>query len=259
MTLCKNCFEDRLFSGTIFISILLHLALLLLLPGLKLIDQVEVTEWLEVDLIAPLDIDIQPPLEAVSRDINGGTEDVSQIGDSPLFPSPPVWLPERMNAIESEPAAMRLTIPSDQIPEMAGTGLSFPGNLLGESTSNGSEGAPSQLGLNPPDVGWKPMQTTSVTPNETDFSEFQISGEVADRRVVFRPPPPKPSAIMSGTVILKFWVHPNGTIGKILPVTRSDPELERVAMTFFEKFRFEAVSPDIGQQTGTIPIRFRIK
>ena len=43
-----------------------------------------------------------------------------------------------------------------------------------------------------------------------------------------------------------------------MPLIRADPELERIAMEYIEKWRFESVSESIGVQTGTIPVRIRL-
>ncbi|MBN1879569.1 energy transducer TonB [bacterium] len=253
--------SDRIFNQALTVSIVVHAILLFVLPGLKLLEPWEATEWLEVDLLAPVEVDELPALPDTSShttDSSGG-EETSDLGDSPLFPNPPVWLPDRLNKIEDDAVSMRLNIPTDFIPDIAGSSVTAPGLMLTQDDLAGSTPVVVMPGAQPPEVTWRPSQAIIDASTDEDAGDLQISGEVASRTVIFRPPAPKPTVSRSGTILLKFWVQPDGTIGKILPITRSDPDLERVAIEYFEKWRFEAVKPEIGIQSGTIPIRFRVR
>lgn len=254
----KTLLEDRLYFSAFVMSLAIHGILVLTLPGLKLLEKVDISEWLEVDLLVSPDIQSPPQLEtAASEPVQGG--DVGeQAGESPVFPSPPLWLPERMNPVAEDPVPMRLTIPTDHLPDIAGPGSTLPGTGIDPDYVDIPADSLKPIGNAPPEIPWKPAQPATASQPDDSRTEMQISGEVANRKVIFRPPLPRPVAPVSGMINLKFWVEPDGTIGKIVPITRTDPELERIAMEYIEKWRFEAVQDDVGIQTGTIPIRIKI-
>ncbi|HPQ39435.1 MAG TPA: energy transducer TonB [bacterium] len=251
-------FQDRVLTSAFIVSVAVHAVALLFLPGLRLMDRMEITEWLEVDLLPPPEVTVQETAGRTPQDAEAGGENGDHLGESPLFPSPPVWIPERMNPVPEEPVAMRLTIPTDQLPDVAGPGtVSFGDILSDDDPGPGTALVPS--GRQPPEIPWQPSRLPVVTPDTPVEPALQITGEVARRKVVYRPPPPRPTTQKSGTVHIKFWVLPDGTIGKMVPLMRSDPELETIAMEYLERFRFEAVDPSVGRQSGSIPIRFQIR
>lgn len=255
----KILLEDRLFVYAFFLSLAFHGLLLSILPGFKLIEKIEFSEWLDVDLLVLPEFQTAVFPEAVSAESVESDAKTEHTGDSLVFPSPPLWLPERMNPIVSDAIPMRLTIPSDRLPDIAGMGFDT-------STGMGIDLEPIDAAIqtlkpsgdSPPEIPWKPAQSTLSVDTDIENIDMQISGEVANRKVIFRPPVPRPVIPVSGVINLKFWVEPDGTIGKIVPITRTDPELERIAMEYIEKWRFETVSDNIGVQTGTIPIRIRL-
>lgn len=247
---------DHLIRTAFLVSILMHGLVLWILPGWRLMERVQESDWLVVDLLPPPEINPEPV--AAAADGDAGNTGGDRLGDSPLFPSPPVWVPERMNAGEVESVAMKFTIPIDRLPERAGSGSGDPGDVLADyDRAVGTSFAPS--GLRPPELPWQPSVQPVDTPEPLDGPEWRITGEVARRRVIFRPPLPRPAEALSGTVHIKFWVLPDGTIGKMVPIMRGDPELERVAMDYLEKWRFEAVESAAGLQSGSVPIRFTIR
>lgn len=256
----KNPTGDRLFNRALLFSACIHAVFLLLLPGMKLMEPLELTEWLEVDLVEPLDLDF--PAEKAESGLDEdpeGDQEQEVFGESPLLPNPPVWLPDRLNTTETESVPMRLALPTDLLPEVAGSGSSAPGLILTGEEAEGEAPLVAMFGTNPPKVKWKPSLPVADSEPDQESSDLQISGEVANRKVLFRPPAPRPTTSASGTILIKFWVQTDGTISKIMPITRGDTALEQVAIDYLEKWRFEPVKPEIGLQSGTIPIRFRIR
>jgi len=245
-------FQDRVFSIALLVSVLFHAVLLWFLPGVNFLETVRAVEWLEVDLLVAPEVDIQ--VASGGSQVETG-EDGVQSGNSELFPSPPVWVPERLNTVRTEPMAMRLVVPTDNLPKISGPGLTTPEELL-EVDSGNQDMIPDNK---PPELPWKPSQQTLPSPDPGDQNSWQITGEVALRKVTYRPPAPRPETSISGTVVLKFWVLPDGTIAKIVPIMRSDPEVERVASEYLQKWRFEAIDESVGRQSGKIPIRFKIR
>jgi len=250
--------QDRIFTSALIISIFIHGLVLWFMPGLNLMDKIKSMEWLEVELILPSEI--EPQISSGSSSLPGETEEssVSETDGSELFPSPPVWVPERMNPLKSESIAMKLVIPSDLLHDLAGPGLTAPTDLLASETDKTGSGI-SDAGEAPPELLWNPSQSVLSTPETNARTNWQISGEVAQRKVTYRPAAPRTTTMMNGTVHIKFWVDPDGTISKMVPIMRSNSDLERIAMDYLQKWRFEAVDSSVGRQNGTIPIRFMIK
>jgi TonB family protein len=258
----KAFIEDRLFASALFVSMVLHAVLLVILPGLKLLETIESNDdWLEVDIVLSEELDeILPNTSQSNGQDSGGNDDVAHIGESPLFPSPPIWLPERLQSVDTDSAPLRLRIPSDQFPDLAGPSATLPGVLQSLNTDDTPPDSFEPTGQSPPSMPWRPSPQPMGRTEMPEDNDVQITGEVAHRTVTFRPPPPRPvSSAGAGLVVLTFRVEPDGTIGRIVPVIRTHPELEQIAITYLEKWRFEAVQDSIGTQTGTVTIRFRFR
>ena len=84
-----------------------------------------------------------------------------------------------------------------------------------------------------------------------------IAGPAASRQVLYRPPLPKVTVERETAVLLKFWVRPDGTVGRVVPLRKGDPRLEAVAVSFLKGWRFDPLTEKTPEQWGTIPIVFR--
>lgn len=62
---------------------------------------------------------------------------------------------------------------------------------------------------------------------------------------------------ISGTIKLKFYVHPDGTVGKIIPIQKADPRLERAAMEALKRWRFNPIKGNT-IMVGIIPLTFKL-
>lgn len=97
----------------------------------------------------------------------------------------------------------------------------------------------------------------TLTRNEDNHD---IQGPVGSRAVIFKPDPPI-ATVESGAVIrLKFWVLPDGTVGKIIPVIKENADLERIATNYLKQWRFSPLGEDqpSEDQWGIIPVKFTI-
>lgn len=106
------------------------------------------------------------------------------------------------------------------------------------------------------------VKTPIETKQELVIEEpWQIRGPASKRKVVFRPPLPSPQLKANVEIELKFWVLPDGTIGRIIPIRRGDPALEGEMMAYLKKWHFNPLPPDVPQQEqwGTIPIKYLLK
>ncbi len=62
----------------------------------------------------------------------------------------------------------------------------------------------------------------------------------------------------SATIKVKFYVQPDGSVSKIIPLQKADPELERAVIEALKKWRFNPIKSDV-VMVGTIPITFILR
>jgi TonB family protein len=88
-----------------------------------------------------------------------------------------------------------------------------------------------------------------------------IKGPAAERQVIFQPPAPSVTVESESEIELRFWILPNGAVGRVVPVKKSDPRLEAIAMGYLRHWRFNPLPSDSLQdeQWGVIPFKFRIR
>jgi TonB family protein len=90
----------------------------------------------------------------------------------------------------------------------------------------------------------------------------QPTGQVAGRKVISWPKPPEGhKGTEGGSVAIKFWVDPAGSVIKVEVSKKSgNPELDRIAEELVEQIRFEALPENVQQRTqwGEIPVNFEL-
>lgn len=97
--------------------------------------------------------------------------------------------------------------------------------------------------------------------NKSTTTSPEIEGPVSTRIVLSKPPIPAPSITTSAVITLKFWVFPDGTVGKIIPLRKGNADLERIAMDYMKQWRFTPLPPNKVKQEnqwGKITITFKI-
>ena len=72
--------------------------------------------------------------------------------------------------------------------------------------------------------------------------------------MIFQPPPPSVTVESESEIELRFWILPNGAVGRVVPVKKSDPRLEAL-VNYLRHWRFTPLPPDTVQdeQWGIIP------
>ena len=90
---------------------------------------------------------------------------------------------------------------------------------------------------------------------------FAIKGPAAERQVIFQPPPPSVIVEAESEIELRFWIFPNGAVGRVIPMKKSDPRLEALAINYLRHWRFTPLPSDTLQdeQWGIIPFKFRLR
>jgi TonB family protein len=142
------------------------------------------------------------------------------------------------------------------LPQGHRMGKEMPG--IFSETGMGEKGVPGRLErISPPTDGLS--KTLVDKPVIEDIAG--IKGPAADRKVVFKPKPPVVTVTVEATITLKFWVFPDGTVGKVVPLVKGDATLEQIAISYLKRWRFTPLSSSEPQEQewGTIPIKFTTK
>ncbi|WP_372634171.1 TonB family protein [Fodinibius sp.] len=103
------------------------------------------------------------------------------------------------------------------------------------------------------------IQSDQGTGNEQEKSapyELEWEGDV-DRSPMVQPLPENPTDL-EATLTIRFEVKPDGTIGRIIPLKKMNPELEREVLRTLRSWRFSRLPSGVPQQAqwGTITFRF---
>lgn len=98
-------------------------------------------------------------------------------------------------------------------------------------------------------------QKESEGGGSTETVALDIRGPAASRRVCFIPPPLQSKPSVDADCLLKFWILPDGTLDKVIPLIQGDTQTAVVAVDQLKRYRFEPLPPDVPQveQWGVIP------
>lgn len=97
------------------------------------------------------------------------------------------------------------------------------------------------------------------TGNETEKSApYELKWEGDIERSPLVQPLPDNSFDEEATITIRFEVRPDGSIGRIIPLKKMNPELEREVMRTLRSWRFSRLPSGVPQQSqwGTITFRF---
>lgn len=103
------------------------------------------------------------------------------------------------------------------------------------------------------------MDADQGTGNQTEKSSpYELSWEGNIERAPMIQPLPDNIAGTEATITIRFEVKPNGTLGRIIPLKKMNPELEREVMRTLQNWRFSRLPSGVPQQSqwGTITFRF---
>ncbi len=103
-------------------------------------------------------------------------------------------------------------------------------------------------------VGKEKKRSERIMP---EIVKLGIEGPVASRKVLYVPPPPKVKVSVETDVLIKFWVLPDGTVGKVIPLVKGDDQIELAAISHIKRYRFNSLPKDVPQTKmwGVIPVR----
>lgn len=97
------------------------------------------------------------------------------------------------------------------------------------------------------------------TGNEQQSSSpYQLEWEGDIERAPMMQPLPDNVADVEATITVRFEVKPDGTIGRMVPIKKMNPELEREVLSTLRSWRFSRLPSGVPQQSqwGTITFRF---
>lgn len=97
------------------------------------------------------------------------------------------------------------------------------------------------------------------TGNEAEKSTpYELNWEGEIERAPMVQPLPENRADEEATITVRFEVKPDGSIGRIIPLRKMNPELEREVMRTLRSWRFSRLPSGVPQQAqwGTITFRF---
>jgi hypothetical protein len=91
--------------------------------------------------------------------------------------------------------------------------------------------------------------------NTVEAVALDIKGPAASRRINYLPPPLESKLIVEGECLIKFWIFPDGTVGKAIPLAQGDKQAVVAAVERVKRFRFAPLPKDVPQveQWGVIP------
>jgi TonB family protein len=99
-------------------------------------------------------------------------------------------------------------------------------------------------------------QGTGTTPDRSAPYDLQWEGEL-DRSPMVQPLPEN-STNIEAVITVRFKVNPDGSLGRVFPLKKMNPELEREVMRTLRSWRFSRLPSGVPQepQWGNITFRF---
>jgi len=214
--------------------------------------QIELKEALDVaEIQAKIDIkSLEPALELEGVDkliiVKGEGKSTEEILQAP--PIPPISLKE------------------------GGEALAGPGMLGGEGVEMGdvmlTTRGPELSGIEavPPPAEEKIPKLKIPQKEGGRLPQVELVGPITKRKIIKKVLPPYPEwarkSGIFGTVSIKFWVRPDGSVKAEFVILHSSgsPELDKLVQESLKKWRFEPLPPSVSEvQWGIITIIFELE
>lgn len=95
----------------------------------------------------------------------------------------------------------------------------------------------------------------------TEAAILEVRGPAAGRKVSYAPNPLQEKVSIDGGRLLKFWIFPDGTVGKVIPLVKGDDQATAVVINHLKKYRFNPLPADAPQAEmwGIIPVKSVLK
>lgn len=190
----------------------------------------------EPEIIQPVEIPQQPEEEATKPvDL---TEQIEEIEDEEVIETP------ETDIIDPEVTETTEEIEEIDVPPIA---------QEDEQVQEGVEESGDERGIQG-DVNVE--QGTGATPDRSAPYDLEWEGDL-DRSPMVQPLPTNPTND-EAVITVRFEVNPDGTLGRVFPLRKMNPELEREVMRTLRSWRFSRLPSGVPQepQWGTITFRF---
>ncbi len=169
----------------------------------------------------------------------------------------PVDLPDEVEEVENDPVETpdtEVIDPTTTVEEQAEEQIEIPPQAQEEEEQN--EGA-EESG----DVDGAIGDTNSdqgIGTDEEKTSPFELKWEGDIERAPMIQPLPVNNTNTEAVITMTFEVRPNGTVGRIIPLRKMNPELEAEVMRTLRTWQFSRLPSGVPQQVqmGTITFRF---
>lgn len=273
----------------VLVSILIHFSFLLFVPNYFAVTKLRI---FPIELVEPKQLYLEPFLKRLEEGERQREKSIKQyrvddrkrredflmsklrelsLGESIDVPSPSFLVPQRKGKITPE-ERVRLLRSSPFFKDLGRLfrGSSMPmGDYRGKTLSVGvgEMEIPRRRILE--DKGTERIiarimvkiqsKKPSVQGKKRDSS--RIKGPVGERKILYKPEIPGVKIDREGEVELKFWVLPDGSVGRVFSLLRGDAELERIAINYIKQWRFNPLDeggPTV-EQWGTVTVKFRLK
>ncbi len=105
------------------------------------------------------------------------------------------------------------------------------------------------------------LRLSEVKPRQASEPALVIEGPAASRRVIFKPAFPEVPLGGESEIALKFWVLPDGTVGRVVPFKKGETRLEAMAIQYLKRWRFSPLPPGTPprEEWGIIPFKFVLR
>ncbi len=273
----------------IVLSILIHFSLLLFVPNYFAVTKLRI---FPIELVEPKQLYLEPFLRRIEGGERRGKKSIEQffvddrkrredfllsklrelsLGESIDVPSPSFIVPQRKEKITLEERVRILrsspffkdfvrlfresSMPmGDHRGKMLSVGVGevkVPGRQILED--KGTEHIIARI----------MVRNRSKKPSVQGIKEnpIGIKGPAGKREILYKPGIPDVKIDREGEVELKFWVLPDGSVGRVFSLLRGDAELERIAINYIKQWRFNPLDEagSTVEQWGTITVKFRFE
>jgi periplasmic protein TonB len=179
----------------------------------------------------------QRPVEETTKPVNLPDE-VEQIVDNEVVVTPETEIINPNVVERTEDVIEEVTPPRTQQAERVQEGVAESGDVRGASGAPNVDQGP----------GHDPVRAAPYT--------LQWEGELNRNPMV--QPLPSNRTNEEAVITIRFEVHPDGSLGRVIPLRKMNPELEREVMRTLRSWRFSRLPSGVPQepQWGTITFRF---
>ncbi len=245
----------------VFVSILTHIILLSIFALIKLTLRLDIPEFTEITFVSGRN---EIPAALTAKESAQSSESLTE---EQKEASEVVKLPIRKMLDQEEPL-LKVTDLTKQIPKDVQTlpGLNASDNkkerseaLLTGPLINEKETALPAERISPDQ---KLLPITSTAMDNTGQTPYQIEGQAARRIVTYKVIPKYPENLQKQALIkISFTVLPNGYVGEMIPVIKSDAQLEKITLEALRQWRFNPLPADSPQRAerGIITFRYLLK